>query len=39
MYCPRCDAPARPLECGDCHAIICKQCGSPLERTDELGIG
>ena len=28
-----------PLVCGDCAAIICRQCGTPLERVDELGIG
>jgi hypothetical protein len=28
-----------PLACGDCSAIICRQCGTPLERVDELGIG
>ncbi len=39
MYCPRCDREARPVECGDCHALICNQCGTPLERLDELGIG
>jgi len=25
--------------CGDCTAIICRRCGTPLERVDELGIG
>ncbi len=39
MYCPRCDGEARPIECGDCHAVICSRCGTPLERMDELGIG
>jgi hypothetical protein len=28
-----------PLVCGDCHAVICRQCGTPLERVDDLGIG
>lgn len=40
MYCPRCNAAvADPLVCGDCTAIICRRCGTPLERVDELGIG
>jgi hypothetical protein len=39
-YCPRCQKPVPdPLACGDCSAIICRQCGTPLERVDELGIG
>jgi hypothetical protein len=39
-YCPRCEQPvADPLACGDCSAIICRRCGTPLERVDELGIG
>jgi hypothetical protein len=39
-YCPRCQKPVSdPLACGDCSAIICRQCGAPLERVDELGIG
>jgi hypothetical protein len=24
---------------GDCGAVICRECGGPLERVDELGIG
>jgi len=40
FYCPTCAQPvAEPLVCGDCHALICRQCGTPLERIDELGIG
>jgi len=40
FYCPRCHAPAPdPLVCGDCSALICRRCGTPLERVDELGIG
>ena len=39
-YCPRCQKPVSdPLACGDCSALICRQCGTPLERVDELGIG
>ena len=39
FYCPTCAQPvAEPLVCGDCHALICRQCGTPLERIDELGI-
>jgi phage FluMu protein Com len=40
FYCPRCNAAVSdPLACGDCTAIICRKCGTPLERADELGIG
>ena len=40
FYCPRCNVGVTdPLVCGDCTAIICRQCGTPLERVDELGIG
>jgi hypothetical protein len=40
FYCPRCHtAVTDPLVCGDCTAIICRICGAPLERIDELGIG
>ena len=40
MYCASCNLPvADPLVCGDCTAVICRRCGTPLERIDELGIG
>jgi hypothetical protein len=40
FYCPTCNQAVRdPLRCGDCAALICRQCGTPLERIDELGIG
>ena len=40
FYCPTCAKPvADPLVCGDCRALICRVCGTPLERIDELGIG
>lgn len=40
FYCPQCQRPVPdPLICGDCTAIICRVCGSPLERADDLGIG
>jgi hypothetical protein len=40
FYCPACQKQVEnPLVCGDCAAIICRQCGTPLERVDELGIG
>jgi hypothetical protein len=40
FYCPACAvAVPDPLVCGDCHALICRQCGTPVERIDELGIG
>ena len=39
-YCPACARAADdPLVCGDCAAVICRVCGTPLERVDELGIG
>ena len=39
-YCPQCQKAAEnPLVCGDCASIICRQCGTPLERIDDLGIG
>jgi hypothetical protein len=40
FYCPRCARPVNdPLVCGDCLSVICRVCGTPLERADELGIG
>jgi hypothetical protein len=40
LYCPNCQREvADPLVCGDCAAVICRQCGTPLEKVDELGIG
>jgi uncharacterized paraquat-inducible protein A len=40
FYCPKCNAEVTdPLVCGDCAAIICRRCGTPLERIDDLGIG
>lgn len=40
LYCPMCEHEVDdPLVCGDCAAVICRQCGSPLEKVDELGIG
>jgi len=40
LYCPRCaQEVADPLSCGDCGAVICRRCGTPLESPDELGIG
>jgi hypothetical protein len=40
FYCPRCASPvANPLSCGDCGSLICRICGTPLERIDDLGIG
>jgi hypothetical protein len=40
FYCPRCgQAVNDPLMCGDCSALICRKCGTPLERVDELGMG
>ncbi len=40
FYCPTCAREVNdPLTCGDCSAVICRQCGTPLEFPDELGIG
>jgi len=40
LYCPQCAIEvADPLTCGDCSAVICRRCGTPLESPDELGIG
>jgi hypothetical protein len=40
LYCPECAvAVSDPLTCGDCSAVICRQCGSPLEAASELGMG
>jgi len=40
FYCPHCaKLVTEPLVCGDCHALICRECGTPLERVDDLGIG
>jgi hypothetical protein len=40
LYCPKC---AReiidPLTCGDCSAVICRICGTPLESSSDLGMG
>ncbi|MFY9725027.1 MAG: hypothetical protein WAJ87_05995 [Bryobacteraceae bacterium] len=40
FYCPNCAQPVpEPLLCGDCGALLCRTCGKPVERIDELGIG
>jgi len=40
LYCPKCAQEVTdPLICGDCSAVICRRCGTPLESPDELGIG
>ena len=40
LYCPKCNVPVNdPLVCGDCLAVICRSCGTPLEKVDDLGIG
>ena len=40
FYCPVCAAEVSdPLACGDCSAVICRRCGTPLESSDELGMG
>ena len=40
LYCPRCrKLVSDPLQCGDCLALLCRDCGTPLEEPDELGRG
>jgi hypothetical protein len=40
FYCPVCAVEVNdPLTCGDCSAVICRHCGTPLESSDELGMG
>ncbi len=40
MWCPVCARPVSdPLTCGDCSAVICRSCGTPLESADELAFG
>jgi len=40
LYCPVCAAEVTdPLICGDCSAVICRRCGTPLESPDELAMG
>jgi hypothetical protein len=40
FYCPVCATQVNdPLTCGDCSAVICRRCGTPLESSDELGMG
>ena len=40
LYCPVCAVEVSdPLTCGDCSAVICRQCGTPLESSDELARG
>jgi len=40
FYCAKCAvAVSDPLTCGDCGALICRRCGTPVEAADELGMG
>jgi len=40
LYCPNCARQvADPLTCGDCSAVICRVCGTPLESAADLGMG
>ena len=40
LYCPNCAREVTdPLICGDCSAVICRVCGTPLESAEDLGIG
>jgi len=40
FYCPTCRREVTdPLTCGDCSAVICRTCGTPLETPDELAMG
>jgi hypothetical protein len=40
LWCPNCARVVDdPLVCGDCSAVICRICGTPLESSDELAFG
>jgi hypothetical protein len=40
LYCPKCAREVTdPLTCGDCSAVICRVCGTPLEAAADLGMG
>jgi len=40
FYCPNCAREVSdPLICGDCSAVICRVCGTPLESSSDLGMG
>jgi hypothetical protein len=40
LYCPTCAVEVTdPLTCGDCSAVICRICGTPLESAADLGMG
>jgi hypothetical protein len=40
LYCPICATEVNdPLTCGDCSAVICRRCGTPVESSDELAMG
>ena len=40
LYCPNCARMVTdPLTCGDCSAVICRVCGTPLESSSDLGMG
>jgi hypothetical protein len=40
LYCPTCAREIDdPLTCGDCSAVICRTCGTPLESADDLAMG
>jgi hypothetical protein len=40
LWCPTCARAVQdPLVCGDCSAVLCRICGTPLESADELAFG
>ena len=40
LYCANCAREVDdPLTCGDCSAVICRVCGTPLEVAEDLGMG
>ena len=40
LYCANCKSEVTdPLTCGDCSAVICRACGTPLEAAGDLGFG
>src|ERR1700757_3994184 len=39
LWCPTCARAVQdPLVCGDCSAVLCRVCGTPLESADALAL-
>jgi hypothetical protein len=40
LYCPQCaHQVTHPVTCGECSAVICRVCGTPLESSGKPAIG